>query len=176
MPNVSKYTPEVVDAICAGIAEGNGVREICKSADLPSAATVFNWLKDPDKAEFHQLYQQAQALRGDKLFNEVINIARDIPKNADRDEIARAKVQIDVLRWAAGKLAPAQYGDVTQMQVKQEIGLSGDMKRLLREIDGSSRGKLPGKSPAEEDAIEIEHTEVPKHEPDEPTDPPNPAA
>ena len=40
----SKYGAEIVERICAEIAVGKSMREICRAADMPDMRTVFRWL------------------------------------------------------------------------------------------------------------------------------------
>lgn len=41
----SDYTPELADLICARIIEGESLRSICKDDDMPSAVSVYAWLR-----------------------------------------------------------------------------------------------------------------------------------
>jgi hypothetical protein len=118
---------------------------------------VSKWLKDEDKANFQDRYGQAEIMRADNLFEDCVTIAEELPETADRDDLARAKLQIDTKKWAAGKLNPKRYGDMKQMDIKNEIKLGSDLGRLLGEISGKTARSLPSQM---NDVVELEHHEV----------------
>jgi transcriptional regulator with XRE-family HTH domain len=153
----STYTDEIAAEICQQIADGKSLRDVCKSANLPSRSTVSKWLKDEDKADFQDRYGQAEIMRADNLFEDCVTIAEELPETADRDDLARAKLQIDTKKWAAGKLNPKRYGDMKQMDIKNEINLGSDLGRLLGEISGNTARSLPSQM---DEIIELEHQEV----------------
>jgi hypothetical protein len=49
----SKYGAEIIERICAEIAVGKSMREICRAADMPDMRTVFRWLAA--RSEFQQV-------------------------------------------------------------------------------------------------------------------------
>ena len=57
---MAKYCPEIVDDICTTIAAGSDIKSACKAAGI-SKNTFFEWMKDPNKADFHDRIAKAQA-------------------------------------------------------------------------------------------------------------------
>lgn len=139
----SLYTPEIAASICARIAEGESVRTICLSEDMPSIGTIFNWLAD--KKEFLTQYTRAREMQADKYVEEIIQIADDgtndtyeIEGNAvtNHDVIARSRLRVDARKWYASKLAPKKYSD----KVIQEVTGSDGGPILTASIDASKLG------------------------------------
>ena len=44
MGRPSDFTQQMADAICAELADGRSLRDICSSTEMPDKATVFRWL------------------------------------------------------------------------------------------------------------------------------------
>jgi hypothetical protein len=72
----SDYSPELAEAICAGIAEGLLFPEVCKRPGMPSPATIV-WLnKFP---EFLEQYATAKEIQCEILAAETKEVA-DTPR------------------------------------------------------------------------------------------------
>lgn len=113
---------EICDAICDGIADGQSLRSICTSADMPNKSTVFRWLA-ADEA-FRDQYARAREAQADALFDEILDIA-DTPllgtktktmsdgktEETEGDMIEHRRLQVDARKWMAGKLQPKKYGE-----------------------------------------------------------------
>src|ERR1017187_584660 len=133
MGRPSDFTNEIVDAICERIADGESLRSICLSDDMPSKATVFRWLAN-DTA-FQDLYARARETQADVLFDEVLDIA-DTPvigittkttvlgiEVTEADMLNHRRLQIDARKWMAGKMRPRKYGErITQENVGADGG------------------------------------------------------
>lgn len=124
----SDYTPEIGHEICQNMIEGKSLARVCKDLGI-NYRTVFNWLKDNNKADFLQQYIRAREERADYLADDILDIADDITLQADD-----RRIRIDARKWYAGKLKPKAYGDKIQQEHSGSIGLSG----ILKELDGSS--------------------------------------
>jgi hypothetical protein len=121
----SDYTPEIADAICQRIIEGESLRSISKTEGMPSASTVCRWLGT--HADFREQYARAREAQADTLFDEILDIADDSSgddkwggengetRMANSEWISRSKLRVDARKWMAGKLQPKKYGEkVTQ--------------------------------------------------------------
>src|ERR1700742_3321372 len=123
----SRFTEEIADAICERLADGESLRTICLSDEMPHKATVFRWLGDDRYASFRDQYARAREAQGDAYADEIIDIADDgsndwMESREDGDatgwkingeHIQRSRVRIDSRKWLAGKLKPKVYGDKT---------------------------------------------------------------
>ena len=126
----SEFSQATADIICAELAAGKGLREICAAEDMPSKTSVFRWLQT-NKA-FRDQYAQARETQAEVLADELVEIADDgtndwMERNGKDGESAgwalngehvqRSKLRIDTRKWVLSKLLPKKYGD----RVTQEI-------------------------------------------------------
>lgn len=122
----TKYTDKLAQIIFLRLSEGESLRSICRDEDMPSQATVYNWLKSVDG--FLEQYRKAREEQADTLADEIVAIADETPelnpvvdKNTGeliRVELSSAyiawqKNRIDARKWTASKLRPKAYGDRT---------------------------------------------------------------
>lgn len=126
MARPSIFTQELADLICERIAEGESLRKICSSDDMPNKATVFRWLASDQT--FSDQYARARESQADTLADEILDIADDgandryVDENGnertDQDVIARSRLRVDARKWIASKLKPKVYGDKVENTVK----------------------------------------------------------
>jgi transposase-like protein len=110
------YSEEVVERILAKIGEGESVASICKEAGMPAASAVYGWLaKYPDFKDRYALAREAQQ---DVMLERMTDIADSCPAN--KNQIAKAKLRIENLKWQAGKLNPKKYSDRLALSVSRE--------------------------------------------------------
>ncbi len=96
------------------MANGYSLSSILKQDGMPS----YSWAKNKirEDPEVTQGYVQALRDRGDRLAEEIVNLAfSPMPEGLDsRGQSAwvmHLRVKIDALRWTASKLQPKVYGD-----------------------------------------------------------------
>lgn len=129
----SDFTQETADAICERLANGESLRKICTSDDMPGQSTVFRWLTV--HVGFREQYAKAREAQADALFDEILDIAddgsndwmkRNNPDNpgyAENGEaMARSRLRVDARKWMAGKLRPKVYGDKTTTELTGKDG------------------------------------------------------
>lgn len=124
MGRPSVYTEATADAICERLADGESLRTICDSDEMPAKSTVFKWLAE--KPEFSDRYARAREAQADSLVDEMLDIADDgrndwIERRNDDGEnigwrengevIRRSVLRIDARKWMAAKLQPKKYGE-----------------------------------------------------------------
>lgn len=101
------YTQELGDELCEMISLGSNFNKICKIEGVPSHETIYRWLRTIP--EFRENYDIAREERAHSRFdktNEIIEEMRD--KKIDPQ---MAKIEIDLLKWQAGRENPKKYGD-----------------------------------------------------------------
>lgn len=109
----SKYTKDLASRLCAQLAMGKSLRTVCKAKDMPSAVTVFAWMgKYP---EFLKQYEEAKRESADAMLEEMFDIADE------EEDVQRARLKIDVRKWAASKLKPQKYGEKITQEHTGEI-------------------------------------------------------
>jgi len=104
----SKYTPEVADIILKGVSEGLSLRKVCEPDDMPSEASVRQWVID-DKEGFSAHYTRARDIGLDCRADALVEAAKEAK------DASLGRLSFDADRWYLSKLAPKRYGDkITQ--------------------------------------------------------------
>ncbi len=105
MGRPSLKTPELIEAICDAIADGQSLRAICEADDMPTTQTIRRWLEDD--AGFVAKYARAREAQADVMDDLILTTA----KACDPENAVAARVKIDAFKWRASKLKPKVYGD-----------------------------------------------------------------
>ena len=112
----SVFTQDLGDSICERLCDGESLRKICLSDDMPSRSTVFRWLAADES--FRDQYARAKEEQAELLADEIIDIADDgsndfmgEDEKYNGDAVARSKLRVDARKWVAAKLKPKKYGD-----------------------------------------------------------------
>lgn len=149
----SKYSLQLALEICARIADGESVLQICKDPAMPSQSTFYSWLLAAND-EFPEKYALAQECRAHKLFDEILSIADDPTHDwvertskdgeesfivGNQDHINRSRLRVDTRKWMAGKLAAKKYGDKITQEHTGEAG--GPIVVRLLPYDSKGDGK-----------------------------------
>jgi hypothetical protein len=118
----STTLPPILDRISAG----ESLREICQDKGMPDRLTVNRWLREDE--EIRNQYACARAEQAEAYVDQALAIAKERPPlvtdtnhkagggedssgRMDSAFVAWQRVQIDTLKWTAGKLKPKQYGE-----------------------------------------------------------------
>lgn len=115
----TKYTDELSDEICARIAEGESLVSIGKDTRMPSAVTVYAWLRTVDG--FLKRYTTAREDQADTMIDEIHEIADaempvGIDGKIDGGAVNHARLRVDTRKWIASKLKAKKYGDKAVLQ------------------------------------------------------------
>ncbi len=100
------YTKELAETICEEIAQGEGLKGICKADDMPAAWTVYRWLQMEKHKEFRGMYTRAREQQQDYWADHIVEIAAN-----DKLDVHRSRLMVDTYKWLMSKLAPRKYGD-----------------------------------------------------------------
>jgi hypothetical protein len=122
MGRPSKYSPEVAQEICEGLAEGTPLREICRREHMPEWRTVYDWMYRDE--ELSAAIAHARDIGYDKMAEECLAIAdtpvegRKIVETDDgkvmytrEDMLGHRKLQIETRLKLLAKFNPKKYGD-----------------------------------------------------------------
>lgn len=107
MGRPNSYTPAIGEQICAAVAGGDNVYSWCKGANRPTRETVYQWLRK--FSEFADNYARGRDMRADARFDKIGEVIEDM-RDGEIDA-QQARVEIDALKWMAGREAPKRYGD-----------------------------------------------------------------
>ena len=114
----SKKTPELIEEICARLAQGEPVSHITKDAHMPDLVNVYKWLRVDD--EFRKLYETARSDGAHTYAAEIAEIIDEEPlavydeagnKKYDSGSIAHKRLRMDGRKWLAAKYLPKVYGE-----------------------------------------------------------------
>ena len=97
------YTPQLGEAICRRIADGETLASIGRDPDMPSASTVLRWVTA--NPAFEADYVAARAMSADVLFDE----AREVALGSTHETVWSDRLAFDVIRWQTARLAPRKY-------------------------------------------------------------------
>lgn len=142
MGRPSAFSPEVVEAICTRLIEGESLRAICASDDMPHRNTVTRWIKENE--DFQVQYARARELQADFIADEIIEIADEdcvvVRREGeverleiDSAAVMRNRLRVDARKWMAAKLQPKKYGD------KLAVGQADDLLPLVMVKDLTGR-------------------------------------
>ena len=121
MPAAFNWTPEIEDEICIEISSGRAMHELCNQKGMPSEATLYRRMATDDR--FAAKMAQARAAQQDHEVERCIKIA----ESATPEDVQVARLQIDTIKWRAGKLRPKVYGDKVTNIVSDPDGRPVDM-------------------------------------------------
>ena len=143
---VEIYKPDVVDRICARLAEGVVLSEICRGDGMPERTTVYLWMKKyPD---FAQRVAQAREAGYDAIAEEALRIA-DTPILGEEttddgekvtvkkaDAIQHRKLQVWTRLELLKKWDPKRYGDRSQVDMTVTNPLAERLARAKERLGG----------------------------------------
>jgi len=119
---------------------GMSLRNICLKKEMPCIATVMKWLRlNPEFAAQYAHAREAQAeLMGDRM----VELALNPPKNADPNML---RVQMDAIKWAAGKMRPAKYGADQLLRRRADDDYDREMLNITPDEDPADVHRLDKK-------------------------------
>lgn len=130
---VTAYSPELALKICERIAEGETLGKVCEGKGMPHRTTFRRWLLNEPLAM--KAYEIAREVQAHSLFEEALDLARDIRENPGSTQKVRAfDISMNHLRWAAGKLNPRIYSEKASVQFTVPI-------QIITSIDLGQGGK-----------------------------------
>jgi len=142
---MTKYTPELFDAVCSEISfTDKSLEFICKKLDI-HRASVYNWIND-DKILFDK-YTRAKEMQAHHLAGQTIEIADETSDDyitnkfgeevTNNEAIARSRLKIDARKWLAGKLHQKVYGDKVSTELSVTEPSSFELK--ITRVDSGSK-------------------------------------
>ena len=103
----TSYTPALAEEICTRLVNGEYLIHICADSHIPHISTVGSWAIDhPD---FAAMYTRAREIRAELDIDEIKALSDNT--GLSKEEIDKARLQIDTRKWAAAKRRPRVYGD-----------------------------------------------------------------
>lgn len=148
------YTPEIAEAICLRLAEGESLRSVCSDEGMPSKQTALRWLTKHE--EFRAQYVRAKEQGAEALAEEMFDIADDgandwmerhnsegeaIGWQLNGEHVRRSQLRIDTRKWYLSKIMPKKYGDKQQLEHSGRIDYANvsdeELDRRIAELQAS---------------------------------------
>jgi hypothetical protein len=120
---LSLYNDALASQICELIAEGKSFRAIAEMPGMPKSRTMFTWLRE--KEDFQQNYTRAKEEALEAAIEEIDYIA-----NTEED-VNRARLKIDAIKWKASKLLANKYGEQKKVV---DVNINSYQKWIQEEI------------------------------------------
>lgn len=129
------YCDSIADEICERLSDGESLKNICSSEEMPTRSTVYRWMSLHE--EFSDMYARAREQQAETLADEIIAIADDgsndwmeklgnegevIGWQLNGEHVQRSRLRVDTRKWAASKLMPKKYGDKISQEVTGKDG------------------------------------------------------
>jgi len=135
----STYTPATAELICARLADGETLSDVCRTPGMPSRQCVHQWrMRMP---AFNDLYYRARLIGMESMSDDTLTIADDdtldmLPDGAPNPTaVNRARLQVHARHFLMGKLARHVYGDRIEVEhsghIEHTVTLS-DRERMRR--------------------------------------------
>jgi hypothetical protein len=113
------FDPAIAEVICRRMAEGESLRSICRGPGMLPPSTV-RWWHVSDYHGFAAQYARAREAQADAWASEIVDRARAVP--ADAAHVAKARLEIDSVKWVASKLLPRRYGERVSAELTGAVG------------------------------------------------------
>lgn len=134
------YTPELAKYVCEMIAtHACGLNKLTKMYEMfPDKSTVYAWMHA--HSEFSNQYLEARKSQAAVLADSMLDISENIPvfeddkgvERIDSGMLGKAKLDYEVLKWHASKMAPKIFGD--RQQVEQVTTENDELKKELADL------------------------------------------
>ena len=118
------FNDELALVICDRIEDGESLRKICADDKMPNRSSVNKWLSE--NKSFSDQYARACVVRRENKFDEIYQIAENT------EEVQRARLLVDVIKWQLSKEEPKKYGD--------KIDMTTNGKDIVHPILGGTSG------------------------------------
>lgn len=132
------FTDDLAAFICAEIATGAKLPDICSAENMPTDRTVYRWLAS--NPIFCQQYARAQEDRTAAMAEELLEIADNgsndwMEKNngdsvswvTNGEALQRSRLRVDTRKWLMSKMCPKKYGDKI---VQENVGPDGGAMKI----------------------------------------------
>jgi hypothetical protein len=112
----STFTQETADAICARIAEGEPLRQICRDEAMPAWRTVYGWMDAHEDFAAHIAHAREHG--GEAIAQDCLAIA----DNGEED-VQRSKLRIETRLKLLAKWNPKRYGERSTLDLANKDGV-----------------------------------------------------
>lgn len=143
----TKRTPQVIDRLLSGLADGKTLRALCREDEMPNWRTVYDWIEAD--ADLAAQVAHARDLGFDAIAEDVFDIADNT--RAISEHVQLSKMRIDTRLKLLACWNPKKYGNKQQVDVGNKEGetlkvdSNVDTVALTLQLAEALRAKEPGK-------------------------------
>ena len=160
-----KHVPaKILPIVFRRLADGESMRAICREEKMPDRESIRTWMK-AGGAELLGQYARARREQGQSIADRVLEVAFDPDLSPEQK-----RVQIDALKWYAGKVAPKDWGDRPLIEIDQsqtvQVGIDREAyRRALRDPAARLAANTLIKAMSKPEAVVVEAKVVRKRKP-----------
>jgi hypothetical protein len=114
----TKKTPEVIERLLGGIADGKTLRALCREDGMPNWRTVYDWIEAD--AELAAQVARARELGFDAIAEDVFDIADGT--RASSEHVQLSKMRIDTRLKLLACWSPKKYGNKQDVSIGNKEG------------------------------------------------------
>ena len=133
-------TPELCNKICARVAKGETLTDICRDAAMPDWSTVHRWLAATGGDAFRNDLARAREQQAEVWADEVVDISD--AELSTREAIRRARLRMQSRQWLAGKYNSRFADKPNQTQVNVGVGVVITETERVKLIERRDRALL----------------------------------
>lgn len=137
------YTPELATYVCKMIATHEcGLRKLQRMyEDFPHPSTIYAWIFD--HKEFSEQYFNARRSQAAVLADSMLDLSEEIPtyedqygnERIDSGMLGKAKLDYEIRKWHAAKMAPRMFGDSQHNDVNSAVVSVEEVAKRVAEIN-----------------------------------------
>lgn len=130
----TEYNSDVAGRICAELATGRTLRDVCRDDGMPPESTVRRWVMD-DREGFAAQYARAREIGYQSMADELVEISddgsndwmrrkgdEDAPYVLNGEHVQRSRLRVDTRKWLLSKALPKVYGDKVTTEITGKDG------------------------------------------------------
>lgn len=139
------YNDELAEEICSRVIM-RPIHQVAKDADMPSESAIYLWLQK--YPAFMERYTRAREIRAYRRAESADQVTEDM--RAGKIDAAQARVELDKIRWQAGRENSRVFSEKHQVEHSGHINaLSDDQIRqryaeLIEKAKAASGGTSDG--------------------------------
>lgn len=139
------YTEELAEYVCKIIATHScGLKKLEKMYErFPHSSTIYAWLYD--HKQFSSQYFEARKAQAAVLADSMLDVPSEIPtyldekgnERIDSGMLGKAKLEYEIRKWHAAKMAPRMFGDKQPDVVSNDVSVE-EIAQRVAEINKQS--------------------------------------
>ena len=144
------YSTEMASYVCKIIAtHGYGLKKLERMYEqFPHSSTIYAWLYD--HPEFSSQYFDARRAQAAVLAEKMLDLAEEIPTLEDKEGneridsgmLGRAKLEMEILKWHASKMAPRMFGDKKQSEEQSPQDTLTKIQALVADLNKTNQSDI----------------------------------